>query len=591
MSVKHLDLISRRAFVMGSAKMAFFGGLWGRLYYLQMQQGSYYKLQSDKNRIYDLWLPAERGRILDRDGRVLADVRKVFHLVASPDRVKDWDQTMAQLIAQGILSQKALETAMATTIVRRLIFLEELDFDRLAKFEVLQDQFPGVWAQEYSVRTYPEPLATVHPLGYVSRIAPADLDADPTLQINQLYVGKSGIEQVYEQDMRGRSGSVQLEVNAHGQVQREIARQAGQAGDDLKTMIDMRLQTYAYDLLAPLQSGSVIVMAADTGAILAMTSAPGFDANQFVGGIPKTLWDQLRGDMYAPLMNKATAGLYAPGSVFKLVVALAALEAGKTTPQFSTHCNGVWHLGNHPFHCWKKEGHGTVHLHQAIVQSCDVYFYEMARRLGIGAIADMASRLGMGELSGIDLTDEAAGIIPHETWKQRLFGQKWTMGETVNAAIGQGYVLTSPLQLAVMMAAIANGGHLVTPHIAQTADAISHPIEINPGHLKLVYDALVAVVNEPGGTSYSNRIEIPGQEFAGKTGTSQVRRITLAERAVGAHKHREWLYRDHAVFAGFAPIQKPKYVAAIVVEHGGSGGAVAGPIAKELLAKAQELKI
>jgi penicillin-binding protein 2 len=383
-------------------------------------------------------------------------------------------------------------------------------------------------------------------------------------------------------------------------VIRELARDDGDPGKDVTASLDYALQAFLTQRLALEQSGAAVLMDAHTGAVLAMASTPSFDPNQFNEGLSNAQWQSLTGDPLAPLTNKAIAGQYAPGSTFKVAVALAALESGAATPATRVFCPGYLDLGDTRFHCWRPQGHGLLDMHGGIKNSCDVYFYETARRTGIDRIAEMASRLGIGTVTGIDLTGERPGLVPTREWKKAILGTSWTQGETLVTGIGQGFVLATPLQLALMLSRVVNGGKKVTPHIVPRSpetgmiDATmvkdeAEPIGISQSSLDVVLSGMNAVVNEPGGTAFRARITESGLEMGGKSGTSQVRRITAAERE---KKHRPeedspWAERDNALFIAFAPVSAPRYVAAVIIEHGGGGSAVAAPIARDLLLQAQ----
>ncbi|NNE83949.1 MAG: penicillin-binding protein 2, partial [Alphaproteobacteria bacterium] len=417
---------------------------------------------------------------------------------------------------------------------------------------------------------------------------------DPLLELPGFRIGRSGVERTFDLALRGRAGSSQLEVNALGRVIRELGRREGQTGQTLVLTFDSTLQQSAMKALGD-QTGSVVVLDVNTGATMVQASTPTFDPNNFTNGLSETEWRALVDDERAPLRNKAIAGEYAPGSTFKMIVALAALEAGQINSDTSFFCSGSLTLGDGKFHCWKRQGHGHTNLNKGIAESCDVYFYELSKRVGIDRIADMAKRFGLGQDLDLDIPGARPGLIPTKAWKSAVIGQRWAQGETLVAAIGQGFVLATPLQLATMMARIANGGRAVTPFIARDvmandslggrSDAPPPDIGVNQNHLDLVRKAMVNVTNSRRGTAYRARIMVPGMAMAGKTGTSQVRRITRAERAAGILKNEQlpWKRRDHALFVGYAPIEAPKYAVAVVVEHGGGGSKVAAPIARDIM--------
>jgi len=436
-------------------------------------------------------------------------------------------------------------------------------------------------------------------LGYVGAVSEKDLTGDPVLELPGFRIGKNGVERLHDEKLRGQAGTSHVEVNAYGRVIRELSREEGTPGQDVVLTLDAGLQNYVHQRLMGERSASTVVLDAATGDVLAMASVPSYDPSVFTHGISSTEWRRLTGDPLSPLSNKSIAGIYAPGSTFKMVVALAALQQGIDT-NFRVWCPGHYTLGNHRFHCWKRWGHGWMDMHDGLVQSCDVYFYDIARKLGVDRIAEMAERFALGQQTGIDLPGERGGIIPTRAWKLANIGEPWQGGETLVTSIGQGYVLSTPLQLAVMTARMVNGGLGVTPRLTRGfktpgsgADEIlpvpASDIGVGKPELDVMLRAMNDVVNGERGTARGSKIEREGWEMGGKTGTSQVRRITKAERAAGVIKNEDlpWRRRDHGLFVGYAPVANPRYVVAVVVEHGGGGSSAAAPIAKDVLVEAQ----
>ena len=413
-------------------------------------------------------------------------------------------------------------------------------------------------------------------------------------------IGKNGIERRYDRTLRGRAGNSEVEVNALGRVIREINRREGEAGRRISLTIDVDLQRFIEKRVSGQRRVSVVVMDTENGDVLGMMSRPGYDPNAFNKGMTVGEWKKLTSNPDRPLTNKAIAGQYAPGSVFKIIVALAALEGG-ISPNMSVGCEGVLEFGNELFHCWRKDGHGYVDLVDAIRESCDVYFYELAQRLGINSIARMAVRMGLGEVLNLELPGELPGLIPTKKWKSKVLGAAWLGGESLINAIGQGYVLATPLQMAVMTARVVNGGYAIVPRLIKALDDVDRPAQkardfpslgIYHRSLGLVRQAMDEVVNNPdGGTAYKARIIGSGWHMGGKTGTSQVRRITLQEREAGLKKNEErpWRERDHSLFVGYAPVSSPRYACSVVVEHGGSGAKAAAPIARDVLREVRRL--
>ena len=483
-----------------------------------------------------------------------------------------------------------------------------MTWTEVSRIEVNAPDLPGVSIDVGQTRNYPYGESMTHVLGYVSSVSEREQTGDPLLELPGFRIGKQGVEKQYDLQLRGSAGSSHLEVNALGRVIREVGREDGKSGDDMVLTVDAGLQTFVYDRLKGERSASAVVLDVTNGDIFALASSPGYDPNIFNTGLTRQTWNALTQDALSPLTNKAIAGQYAPGSTFKMMVALAALEAG-ISPQVTAYCPGFMRLGNARFHCWKKHGHGKVNMYEGIKFSCDVFFYDLARKVGIDRIAAMAQRFGLGEPVGIDLPGEHGGLIPTREWKRATKGEAWQGGETLVSAIGQGFVLTTPLQLAVMVARIGNGGYAVTPRVTrlpqaddeepasglgEAAGAVNpaarYPsLGIPAAHLEVIHTAMDMVTNQRRGTAYRARITEEGWEMAGKTGTSQVRRITMAERLVGITKNEDlpWRRRDHALFVAFAPVQRPRYACSVVVEHGGGGSKAAAPIARDILIEAQ----
>ncbi len=474
----------------------------------------------------------------------------------------------------------------------------------MARIEVNTLELPGVSIEEGLIREYPFGALPSHVIGYVAAVSEDELNGDPVLELPGFRIGKSGAEKEYDVDLRGVAGSKEVEVNAYGRVVRELDRENGKPGQDAVIAIDMAMQDFVTRRCAGLGSVGSVLMDAWTGDVLALVSVPSYDPAPFANGVSEAQWQAWQTDPYRPLIDKAIAGTYAPGSTFKPVVALAALASGAITPQTRIDCPGVYRLGNAEFHCWKHAGHGTLVLRDAIKHSCDVFFFETAHRTGIDHIAAMARRFGLGDRTGIDLPGEATGLIPDTAWKLRTTGIRWQQGETCSAGIGQSYDAATPLQLCVMAARLITN-RAVIPRVlrdegvfadgaaAAGIDPDFERLEIADKHLALVLDGMKAVVNEPGGTAYAERIVDPGMAMGGKSGTSQVRHISQSEREHGVRKSLDlpWKERDHALFIAFAPAEAPRYVCATVVEHGGAtgggGSAVAAPICRDVLREVQ----
>ncbi len=601
--------LTRRALILGGLQLGLFGVLGARLYQLQVVQKDRFTLLAEENRVNMRLLAPPRGRIVDRFGEDLAINRRNYKVMLVREQAQNLEQSLEETLdfLQTIvpLEEKDRER-LARDLHRTRAFIpvmvsENLSWDQVSQIEVNAPDLPGISIDVGETRIYPLRESMAHIVGYVGPVSEKELKAstDPLLQLPDLRIGKSGIEKNYDQALRGRAGTLEYEVNAYGRTIRDLARQDGEPGKDLVLTVDTRLQRYAHERLAGETAASAVIMDIHEGDILALASVPTYDPMSFVLGLSGAEWNRLTQDPLKPLSNRSVYGLYAPGSTFKMLVALAALEAGIGANQ-TVYCPGHYKLGESRFHCWRRWGHGHMDMIDALRQSCDVYFYDVARRIGIERIAAMASKLGLGHPTGLDLPGERGGTIPTKAWKQEKLGQPWQIGETLVSAIGQGFVLATPLQLAVMTARIANGGKAVKPRLLRglrdedSAVQITQPLEslgIPSQHLAVVCEGMDQVVNNRRGTARKARITEEGWEMAGKTGTSQVRRITMAERARGVTRNEDlpWRRRDHALFVAFAPVQEPRYACAVVVDHGGGGSKAAAPIARDLLIETQRL--
>jgi penicillin-binding protein 2 len=468
-----------------------------------------------------------------------------------------------------------------------VLVVEGLSWEDFAKVNINTPDLTGIVPDVGELRSYPYGAWLSHVLGYVAGVTDKDIEKQPELlSLPGFRMGRSGVEKAADDALRGSPGASNVEVNAHGRVIRELSRREGTPGQDVVLSLDMEVQKIAQEKLAG-QSGSVVVMDVETGEIISIVSAPGFDPNAFTGTVSPTIWRQLNEDELKPLLNKAITGMYPPGSTYKPIVALAALASGAMTPQARVHCTGARQLGSHVFHCWKRGGHGSMDMHAAIKNSCDSYFYECARRTGIEAIAAMSRKFGLGQVYGLEIPGEKSGLMPDPEWKLRARKDSWRDGDTFNVGIGQGAVLTTPLQLCVMTARLANGGKAVMPHVIRSFGGVERVLPppedmgLDPAHVAIVQSGMDAVTNQ-GGTGARSRIDIEGFDMAGKTGTAQVRRLTAELRGRSADSI-PWKFRDHALFIAFAPVDKPRYAISVVVEHGGGGSKTAAPIAKEVM--------
>lgn len=591
---------SRRALFVGGLQLGLLGILGGRLAWLQIVQGNKYQTLANKNRINLKLIAPSRGLISDRNGVLLAKNGRNYRALIVPEQTQDLEKSLSKLQKLISLSQRDIKRIVKQA-ARNPGFIplevkDNLKWDDVAKIEVNLPDLPGLSIDVGELRQYPMAESTAHIVGYVGAVSKADLAAgDPVLSLPGFKIGKTGIEKAYDKSLRGTTGTAEIEVNVSGREIRELSRNAGENGKDLQLTIDIGLQNYLRQRLSTEKSAAAVVMDTHTGAVYAMVSTPSFDPNQFTTGLSAETWEALLADPGLPLNNKVVGGQYPPGSTFKMVTALAALEEGTITRNTSVHCPGYFDYGGDRFHCWKRGGHGRMDIISAMAESCDVYFYKLATDIGIDKIAAMARRMGLGDRLGFDLSEERPGLIPDKNWKMGHFGEEWRAGETVVASIGQGYIQTTPLQLATMTARLVNGGYAVKPWMVEYIgnrpgiDTSWPKIGIKKRNLDLVLRAMDAVVNHPDGTAKGARIEQSGMKMGGKTGTSQVRRITLEERLDGTQNDNlPWNLRDHALFVGYAPHNAPRYACAVVVEHGGSGSGTAAPIARDILLMAQQ---
>ncbi len=635
-------VFTRRAVVLGAAGAGAFVGLGARLYQLQIIEQDQYATLSDDNRFFHQLVAPSRGLILDRYGRVIAGNVPNYQVFVLPDQIEDPDAAAHALLThldpQGRVSvtRRARLAQRIHNAARHkpMLVAQNLDWETFARVNFHRPDLPGVSAQVGETRAYGletsdgarrDADAFAHVVGYVARPNDTVIDArlsqarTPTerqrmnreLRHPGFRVGRAGLEYTQDQRLQGRWGELRVEVDARGRVVREVGLdQKTRAGGDVQLTLDAEIQAFAQQRLYG-ESGAVVAMDVETGEILCLASAPAFDPNLFVEGIHPRAYNALRNDERAPLYNKPLAGLYAPGSTFKMMTALAALRAGVMTPTDTVYCNGRMRVGDRVFHCWRREGHGSVDLRRGIKESCDTYFYEAAARLYRGAadgedpLAEEAARFGLGGSAfPLAAPGARAGVVPTNRWKLARRNEPMTLGDRLNVAIGQGYALASPLELAVMTATLAHGRRLVRPRILADAaptpregerpEDLDAPLDVDSQALALIREAMTAVVHEVRGTAYwalgTKGLDVPGVLMAGKTGTSQVRRITLEERARGVTRNEDlpWRRRDHGLFVAYAPVDRPRYAVALIVEHGGGGSSAAAPPARDILKRLLE---
>ncbi|WP_296427747.1 penicillin-binding protein 2 [Yoonia sp.] len=598
--IESARLINRRALVVGAAQLGIVGALGWRLQSMQIEQADQFRLLAEENRINIRLLPPARGLIFDRNGIPIAANEQNYRVVMVREDAGDVGEVLARLTELVDIDPENLTRAMEE-MQRRSPFVpvtiaDRLSWDDVARININTPALPGIQAEVGLSRVYPWGADVAHVVGYVGPVSDYDLsridDQDPLLQIPKFQIGKAGAENKLEHTLRGSAGTRQIEVNAVGRVMRELDRQEGIPGKDVQLTLDSRLQSYVQARLDGESAGAVVIDL-ENGDLRAIASAPAFDPNLFVRGISVKDWVGLNEDKYRPLAAKAVQGTYPPGSTFKMVTALAALEDGVISADETVYCPGYTDVFGIRFHCWKSGGHGNINLHESLKQSCDCYYYEVAQRVGIDKMAIMARKLGLGIKHDLPLSAVAAGLTPDKDWKAKVRGEDWRIGDTVNASIGQGYVLASPLQLAVMAARIATGRE-VTPRLVRLIDGVEQPsglgdsLGLNENILRRVRASMNDVCNHRRGTAYSSRIMVDEYRMAGKTGTSQVRRITPEERARGVISNEDlpWERRDHALFVSFAPYDKPRFALSVVVEHGGGGSAAAAPIARDIMLQA-----
>lgn len=592
-------VFSRRAFVIGALQFAFLGGLGVRLAWLQVSQGQKYKRLSDKNRINMKMLAPSRGQIVDRFGVPLAVNNQNFRVLVVPEQTDNIERSLRHLQNFVELGEEqirdVIKRAKKSSKFLPLEVKDNLTWEDVAKIEVNLPDLPGLSIDVGEVRSYPYSHSTAHIVGYVGLPSKGELSDSAVLNLPGFKIGKTGIEKRYDENLRGQSGASQVEVNVIGREVRELDRKQSAAGQRVMLTIDAELQRFMQERLSQEQSASAVIMDAHTGAVYGLASYPDFDPNIFTHGLSASAWEELLANAGHPLTNKAIAGQYPPASTFKMVTALAALRAGKISENRKVFCSGHYDFGGDRFHCWKSGGHGSVNIVDALAMSCDTYFYEIATEIGIDNIAATARELGLGSKLSFDLPEESPGLVPDKNWKMGYHGSSWKPGETIVSSIGQGYLQATPLQLAVMTARLVNGGYAVKPWItAYVGDDEKKrknfpKLDIHKWHLHLLKRGMDKVVNHERGTANKSKILDAAMAMGGKTGTAQVKRITRAQRAAGIkNEDLPWKDRHHALFVGYAPVNKPRYVCCVVVEHGVGGSASAAPLAKDLLLEAQK---
>ncbi len=612
-------LISRRMFILSTVKVVVFISIISRLFYLQISENIKYRSLSDKNRLREWKIAPQRGVIKDYFGKKIAENTQVYQLHMIPEDVPDLGELFFKLSRIIDFDEKA-QTKLKKRLKKRkpwepIIVSDNLTWREFSRLNLFLNDTQGIKPVVAVARKYSENGSSSHLIGYVSDTSAKDLENSELLRkINMpgLKTGKNGLEKYLNESMIGDPGIQRFEVNASGKRIKELKVIYGTPGQNFKTTIDQEIQNFASKSLEN-KTGSICVMDIFTGDIVAMVSSPTFNPNKFVHGISSEEWKELINHKEKPLINRSMAGLYPPGSTIKPIVALSALENDIMSTKKLVECRGSIELYGQTYHCWKEKGHGFMNMRSAIKQSCDVYFYETARRLGVDRLSVTAEKFGLGKKVLHFFNEEKSGVVPNTKWKLKNIGRGWVLGETLITGIGQGYFQTTPLQLCLMTAQLANGGYEIKPRIIDDLYKLQPTINAwrdefeskknetnlnnpdlkklyrNQENIKFVLDALYGATNEPLGTSYRSRLKKPDFIYAGKTGTSQVRRITEEERKLKL-KNKDLPYekRDHALFVAFAPYKYPRYALSIVVEHGGSGSSGAAPIAKQVIKKVLE---
>ncbi|MFL2889784.1 MAG: penicillin-binding protein 2 [Pelagibacteraceae bacterium] len=617
-------IISRRMFLLSTAKAVVFLGIFGRLISLQINESKKYRTLSDKNRFREWRIAPQRGVIRDYFDNEIASNKKVYQLHVTPENTSNIGNIFFRLKSILNLSDERISYLKKKIKKQKpwepIIVSENLSWTEFSRINLFLHELQGVEPVVSVARVYPDD-STAHVVGYVSQVSTKDLKQKEYLKemaVTGISVGKTGLENVLDKQIIGQVGFQRYEVNAYGKRIRQIQINKGIEGLDYKVTIDLEIQKFVSKLIKE-KAAAVCVMDIYSGDIISMASSPTYDPNAFVHGINNKDWNYLLSHRDKPLMNKVISGLYPPGSTIKTIVALSALENDIVNTKLTVNCTGVTELHGEKFHCWKKKGHGRMNMRSAIQRSCDVYFYEIARRLGVDRISETAKKFGLGKKVLENFIEEKSGVVPNTSWKKKFIGQNWYIGETLHSGIGQGYFQTTPMQLCLMTAQIANGGYKITPRIIvdqnnKSANNLKEYLSFkkeNPGetipeylllnnlnvktlfrnqeNINFIKDAMYAATNEPGGTSYASRLNNKKFMFAGKTGSSQIKKFTQEQREAEI-KQKDIIYedRDHALFVAFAPYNDPKYAISVLVEHGGSGSSAAAPIAKETIKKVIE---
>lgn len=580
--ILHNELISRRAFIIGVGKLGLLSLLGIRMFYLQLIKSDEYKTLSDKNRINFVVLPPARGRIYDLEGSILATNNPCYQLLI--DRSINNNYLNELKIIAEILNfseekfNQIKQKIKASSRHTPLLIFDQLNWQQVSLIEEQKHKLTSIFIDIGYLRSYPFSSSASHLIGYLGQINEQEKQELSINGLSDYNIGKFGIEKYYDDKLRGEFGYKKIEVNAYGKQVREISGNPSKSGNDIHLNIDAKLQEQVQQYLN-LQGSSAIVMDTNNGNVLICTSTPGFESNNF-SKLSGEYWQSLTTDPYKPLINKVIQNSYPPGSVFKIITVLAALEAG-IKPNKTVFCSGGSVLGTNSFRCWHHQGHGNLDMLSALKHSCNIYMYEISRLIGADKILEVAREFGLGTKTGIDLSPESKGFVPSKEWKKQKLKLPWSIGDTFNLAIGQGFLGVTPIQLARFITAIASNGRLYTPRIVKN-DPEFYNVNINPENIKLIQEGLYNAVNVAGGTGYYNRIVGEDRQLAGKTGTSQVQSKANAKDDL-SRDSIAWERRNHALFLGFAPYHDPKYSITVFVDHGGGGSKAAAPIARKIM--------
>ncbi len=584
---KQYSVLNRRSFILYLLKLSLFSLVGWRLYNIQIKDSDKYKTLSKNNQIDIEILYPLRGKILDIKNNVLVSNQKVYDIYLIPENTTNINKTLTKI--SNIIKidfgkrRKIIQLSKKVKKFEKIKIFENINWNDLEKIESNKLNIEGIFISQDYKRVYNYGNIFSHLLGYINKPNENELSLPFITNMPDLDIGKEGLEKNFNPILVGKSGQREIEVNSYGRIIREISRVDSSQGKDLQITLDLRLQEYALNLLNSHRAGSIVVMNIQNGHVLCMASTPSYNPNKIIEKPNKEYWDSILQNKLSPLTFRSVQGLYAPGSTFKMIVAIAGLYYGVIETKTKHFCSGKISLGERLYHCWKNNGHGSMNVEKAIKESCDVYFYEISKKIGIDRIAKVAKDFGLGKTYNIPLNNQKLGIVPSKDWKKQKLGESWYPGETLISAIGQGFVLANPLQLANMTAIIASDGNIIEPKIIN--DNILNNFDNLKKYnkaIKIIKNSMFKVVNEVKGTAYKSKSD--NIKFSGKTGTSQVRRITVAERESEDFRKKEveWNKRDHALFVGYMPHDKPKYSISVVIEHGGSGASTAAPIAKQV---------